>query len=436
MNKLLVLVVCFNLLMCLSIPDLSAADFIYDEGKVPSYTLPDPLLCADGTKVADSAAWKNKRRPELLKIFETEVYGRMQGKPAKMTFEITSTDKNVLGGKAIRKEITAYFLGTKNGPKMNILLYVPNEVKKPVPAFVGLNFEGNHTVAKDPGIKLADRWERGGKEKGMRKMPGEETRGSASVPWSVDMLMAKGYALATVYYGDLEPDFAEGWKWGVRGALAKNGLDTQFAADDGGAIGIWAWGLSRILDYLETDSDIDAKHVAVMGHSRLGKTALWAGATDERFALVISNNSGCGGAALSKRIFGETVGRINTVFPHWFCGNFRKYNENEKDLPVDQHELIALIAPRPVYAASAEEDKWADPRGEFLSAKNAEPVYKLFGLEGLCVDDMPGIDKPVGKTIGYHIRTGKHAVLEYDWEQYIAFADRHFNHSVGSKVEK
>lgn len=401
----------------------------YDEAKIPPYTLPDPFTCADGARVADAKTWSEKRRPELLELFRANMHGRSPARPAEMKFQVTSTDPHALDGKATRKEITVTFSDDKEAPPMHLLLYVPNAAKKPVPAFVGVNFDGNHTIHTDPGITITGQWTWDNKTKTESLvLPDEKTRGQSIGRWPLEMILARGYAVETIARADIEPDYADGWKHGIRGYFLKKSGKTQFAPDDWGAIAAWAWGLSRALDYLEENpDDIDAKRVAVIGHSRMGKATLWAGATDERFALTISNNSGEGGAALARRWFGETTAVINDHFPHWFCGNFKKFSGHESDLPFDQHELLALAAPRPLYVASAEEDKWSDPRGEFLSAKAAGEVWKLFGKEGVGVTEMPPVSHPVGASVGYHIRPGKHDVTDYDWEQYLAFADRHFH---------
>ena len=386
------------------------AQFNYDESKVPAYKLPELLKLNDGTPVKDAATWTGKRRAEVLELFRSEVYGRRPGRPEALRFEVTKKDEAALGGKAIRREVRIHFTSKKNGPAMNMLLYLPAKDRGPAPAFLGLNFRGNPTISKDPGITL-------------RKGDTEAARGKSAGRWQADMIVSRGYALATIWYGDIEPD-------DKRNAFTKGihkvyGPANKIPPDGWGSIAAWTWGLSRALDYFETIDEIDHKRVSVIGHSRLGKTSLWAGAEDERFALVISNNSGCGGAALNRRAFGETVKRINTSFPHWFCDNFNKYNGREGDLPVDQHMLIALMAPRPVYVASAAGDRWADPRGEYLSAKHADPVYRLLGTKGLPARKMPAVDKPSMGQIGYHIRTGKHDVTAFDWKAYLDFADMH-----------
>jgi len=409
-----------------SIPSVGA-DANYDEALVPDYTLPDPLVMTDSRPVSSAAMWREQRRPEVLGLFSDHVYGRTPSVKTKLEFEVLSTDPEALEGKAVRKEVRVYPTGDRNGPSFDLLLYLPRAARQPAPTFLGLNFGGNHTIAPDPGIRLSGRWMRNNPQGGVAdNRAGEASRGSAASRWPLEMILGRGYALATVYCGDFEPDHAEGWKHGVRAALSPNGANTEWSPEDWGCIGAWAWGLSRALDYLEAEEAVDSGHVAVIGHSRLGKTTLWAGAQDERFALVVSNDSGEGGAALARRRFGETTAIINRAFPHWFCGRFKEYSGREDTLPVDQHMLIALTAPRPAYVASAEEDRWADPRGEFLAAKHASPVFELLGVPGLDAAEMPGLHQPVGGRIGYHIRAGKHDVTDYDWEQYLNFADRHW----------
>ena len=394
----------------------------YDEAKVPKYTLPDPLVRNDGSPVRDAKAWYRDRRPEILSLFETNMYGRTPRELLPQRFEVLSSEKGALGGKALRRQVRVHFTKADHGLNMSLLLYLPAEATGPVPVFLVPGFTPNHTIRSDPGILLADTWTpEVGNPKPVKRPSTEQSRGSMANYWPVEEILARGYGLVTFYYADIEPDFDGGFEYGIRPFFPKTG------ATEWGAIGAWAWGLSRALDYLETDKNVDAKSVALMGVSRLGKTALWAGAQDQRFAMVISDDSGEGGAALSRRRFGEQPRDLVTNFPYWFCANYRQYADNEDKLPMDQHMLLSLIAPRPLYVASAEEDLWADPRGEFLSAVYAGPVYRLLGAQDLGTTQMPPVNQPIMNTIGYHVRTGVHGITAYDWQQYLAFADKHLH---------
>jgi hypothetical protein len=405
---------------------------ISDEAKVPPYTLPDPLVCADGRKVTDAKMWNEVRRPEVFRLVEENMFGRTPDTrklQADAVVEIREQGKDALGGKATRTQFKVWPIG-KKGPSFDMLLYVPNAAKRPVPVFVGLSFGGNYTTIEDPAVFLPSTWV--SKQWALNDGSNHadpKLRGSQSRRWEIGYLIDRGYAVATAYYGDFEADFPEGWKEGFRAAISPAGVNTQWKDGEWAAIGCWAWGMSRMLDVLETVPAIDAQRAIAHGHSRLGKAGLWAGAQDQRFAFVISNDSGCGGAALNKRIFGETVGVISGYykgrgFPHWFTARFATFSEREEFMPLDAHYLLALVAPRPLYVASAKEDSWADPVGEFLGAVHADPVYHVMGLPGLGTKEYPPLSKSVGTTVGYHVRPGVHDILLEDWKNYADFADR------------
>lgn len=397
-------------------------DTIRDESKVPDYELPDLMVCADGTKVESAATWEAKRRPELLALFADHVYGAFPTSQVEVSFSQNSQAWEVLDGKAVRKEVTIE-IGTGDAKvSATLLLTLPKSENK-VPCFLGYNFHGNHTTTHDKKVSVPTSWVRDRKSHGaVNNMASPKGRGQSASRWPYADIVAKGYGVGTIYYGDIDPDIHDEFKNGIHPLFYDNG-QSKPTKNQWGSIGAWAWGLSRALDYLETDSSIDGKHVAVIGHSRLGKTSLWAGATDTRFWVTISNNSGCGGAALHRRKFGETVKVINTNFPHWFCDQFVEYNDNESAIPVDQHMLMALMAPRPVYVASATQDQWADPRGEYLSLLHSGPVFEIYGGKAL-PREYPKPDTPlIAGPRAYHVRTGKHDIQSYDWNLYIEFAN-------------
>jgi len=394
----------------------------YDEAKVGSYTLPDPLVFADGKPVRTAQAWTG-RRAEILELFATNIYGHNPKPSTQTSFKVVEESRNALGGKAIRKQVAIDLTGTKDGPKESLLLYIPAGARKPVPVILTLNFTGNQSVINDPAIKLPMIWTRKTHE---HQQATEDSRGRDK-QFEIDKILAHGYAFATIYYQDIDPDFKEGYAHGIRPLFLKPG-QTALAPDDWGSIGAWSYGLSRAMDYLEHDKNVDAKRVAIMGHSRLGKAALWAGALDQRFAMVISSCSGEGGASLARRNYGETITNLMGAFPYWFADNLHKYVDHVDQLPVDMHELIALLAPRPVYVTGAEEDRWADPKGEFLACVGAGPVYRLLGKDDLGTNQMPALNKPIQHTIAFHIRTGKHEVTAFDWDQFLLFADNYLAH--------
>lgn len=384
-----------------------------------SVLLPDPLILNNGKKVKSPAEWRSIRRPEILKIFTSQMYGKAPARPAKIRFKEFERDASALSGTAKRSQVTVYFNGKEDGPSMDILIYLPANATAATPIFLELNFQGNHAVNDDPRIRLSKSWIYAKNKGVVNNQATDSSRGAASKVLPIEMILKKGYGIATIYCGDIDPDFNDGFKNGIQGLYP----ELQGIPDNFSTMAAWAWGLSRAMDYFETDKRINAKKVALIGFSRLGKAAVWAGATDERFAMVVSNESGAGGAKAFRRNHGESVQRLNTVFPQWFSNRFKYYNGKDSILPFDQNMLLALIAPRPLYVASAEGDTNSDPVAEFLSTRSASTVYQFLGRKGLPSDTLPALNQSVRGRIAYHIRTGNHNLTPFDWEQFLEFAD-------------
>jgi hypothetical protein len=403
----------------------SAADFPPPEKLPARPELPDPLVMFDGTPVRTKEQWQTQWRPELKALFEHYMYGRLPPTPRQQKYQVLFGDDKALGGKARLSEVRITFDEPALGHPIHVLFVVPNGVKQP-PVFVGVNFSGNHTLLDDERIHLPESWVPARSPGAVNNHATAKGRGAEKEKWNVDLIIERGYALACFYHGDIDPDTPD-MSDGIGPAFDKPGQTTA-ADEDAGTIMLWAWGFHRVVDFLHNQaaSDVDTKRIAVVGHSRNGKTALLAGALDERIAMIVPLQAGCGGTAPSRTSDkrAESVKRINTSFPHWFCGNFKKFNDDPAKLPFDQHCLIALCAPRPVLVPNAEEDLWANPSGQFAMLEAASPVYKLLGVEGLAPGAKPEMNKLIDSPLGYFIRPGKHSMTRADWQVFLDYADK------------
>lgn len=391
----------------------------YTDATSGTFKLPDPLLLSNGKRVKDAKTWNEKRRPELVKLFEENQYGRSPGRPKDMSFDVFDKGTAAFDGKATRRQVTIYFSANKTGPKMDLLVYVPANATKPVPMLLNVSFTANSSAVDDPGIKPGEIWNR---EK--KRVPAAQGRAFGKL--NVLPFLEAGFGVATFYYGDVDPDFLEGLPHGVRSLYLKDGK-TAPDPDEWGAIGAWAWGMSRAMDYLETDKAVDSKRVAITGVSRLGKTVMWAGAHDTRFAMVIASCSGEGGAAISRRNYGETIAHLVAPgrYPYQFAANYAKYGDHVDQFPVDANLLVALIAPRPLLLQTGNTDKWSDPKGEYMAARAAAPVYKLFGKDVPESDEVPPAGKVLMSTLGYVMHAGGHGTIPSDWDVYLQFMKAH-----------
>ncbi len=398
----------------------------YDEAAMPSFRLPKVLTCEDGQVVRTAEEWQSHRRPELLQLFEETMYGKPLPLPDAVEYQLLSEKADEFDGLAIRREIQMTFrMADGRSHDLVVLMYVPAHQSSPVPLFAGLTFTGNHAIVEDPAVQVT----------GLRYPKTQEARekwsarrGKLASSYPIRTIIERGYACAFASYNDIFPDRADGWSNSVyRLWFDEDALATRLP--DYTSIGAWAWGFSRVIDCALQWPEVDASRIACIGHSRLGKSALWAGAQDERIGLVCVNDSGCGGAALSRRRFGETLFSMchhNSFGKFWFVESLAERSLHPENLPIDQHELVALVAPRAIAVHSATEDQWADPKGEYLGAYHAGPVYRLFGIEGLSSPTPPPPDTPVGQTVSYLLRTGKHALQAEDWAHYLDVADRAF----------
>jgi hypothetical protein len=389
----------------------------------PQPEFPDPLTFFNGTKVGSRDQWNKERRPELIRLFQHYMYGELPPAPKSIESRVERSDAGCFGGKATLKAVTISF-GPADAPKIHLLVVTPNRPGGRKPAFLGLNFCGNHTLLDDRAIALPATWMPDYCEGCMEHRATDAGRGIQKDVWAVEQTIDRGYALACFFCGDVDPD-RDDFSDGIHPFYAPPGA-TGRGPQGWGSIAAWAYGLHRAVDYLVTDKDLDPARIAVVGHSRLGKTALLAGALDERIALVIPHQAGCGGTAPSRHDVGEQVRQINDRFPHWFCDEFKKFNDQVERLPFDQHCLVALCAPRPVLLSNAQEDTWADPEGQFRVLQGADPVYRLLGSKGLDGKSFPELDQLLDTPLGYYIRPGKHAMTAGDWQVFLAFADKHF----------
>jgi hypothetical protein len=412
----------------------AAADFPAPNELKPNPNLPDALVMLDGTRVTSKEAWEAKRKPELKSLFQNYMYGRLPPKPKMVLRPGASYGEEGLpgfmAGKADLYEVELAFecepVLDPSKHQMRVLLLLPHNRKGPVPVFVGMNFCGNHTVVDHPKVLLPSGWVRNSCAGAKDERATDEGRGGQKDVWNVDLILSRGYGLATFYSGDIDPDTAD-FSDGIAPTFFKSGTAIP-SGDDPSTIACWAWGFSRVVDWLEQypHDGVDKNRLIAVGHSRNGKTALLAGAMDERFALVIPHQAGCGGTGPSRshNPKAETVARINTSFPHWFCPNFKAFNDSVERLPFDQHCLVALCAPRPVLLSNAIEDQWANPDGQFEMLQAATPVYQLLGAEGLAAGAKPEVGKLIDSRLGYYLREGKHSMSRPDWEAFLDFADR------------